>query len=268
MFIGLPVAESIERRVMVLQAFIDDSGVGGKNSPENTFVLSGFVTTVRKWDAFASDSRTCLMDEPKINGAFHMRTWAKVRNVALRDAKLASLCGIIRNHSERSIDSIIDIYDYRQIAAGAVPAEIDSPYFFAFHHLIARFCDDCVTRGITERTKIVFDINLTFGPKAKKWYQIVRDIAPKPHRAVLPVEPSFDDDHDALPLQAADMLAYLRTNRLNRQNMEFRWLEDQLNEIRQIKCPVLTSPRIAHMVDGQCSGHITPGLLRKWQNRF
>ncbi len=268
LFAGLPPDEASERRILALQAYIDESGTGGKNSPENIFVLSGFVTNVREWNRFSSEWRDCLNSAPKIYGGFHMNKWAKQYDAEKRDEKLAILARIITDHAEGSIDSIIDNDDYKQIAAGMVPREIDSPYFFAFHHLIARFCDDCVHRGITERVKIAFDTNLIFGLKAKKWYQIVRDIAPISHRRILPVEPTFEDDLDALPLQAADMLAYLRTHRLNRHKKEFQWLEQQLDGIRHIPCQVLTANRIANIVKGQYQNQITPRLLIKWRDRF
>jgi len=254
---------------LVLQAYIDDSGTGSKNSSDKVFVLSGFVAQVKQWKKFEKAWGKVLQAPPALENGLHMRKWAKKRrNADERDSKLKAFAEVIANHAERRIDAIIDIDAYRAHAAGKVPEEIDSPYFFSFHHLIARFCDDCLERGVDEQAQIAFDINLHFGIKARMWYQIVRDIVPKEYLKILPVDIYFKDDKIALPLQAADMLAYLRTNRLNRESVEFEWLEEELNNIVAIKCPILSSREIRHMVAGQSDNAPSEQLVNKWKALF
>jgi hypothetical protein len=266
-FAGLPRFLAIERHILALQAFIDESGdVSGKSS-ERKCVLSGFVASVPQWDAFNDAWHQSLNTPPKIYKGFHMRKWIKRKNKEEVNEKLKSLAAIITCNVAARIDSIVDLAAYREIVQGKVDKPVDSPYFFAFHQVIARFCDDCVERGISERVKITFDRNVIFGPRAKKWYQMVRDIAPKSHKKILPVEPLFDDDTEALPLQAADMLAYVRTNRLSRDSNEYLWVEKSLDTVREIRCPVLDHYVLDRRVSAQ-NDPVSKRLTRKWEKIF
>ena len=77
-------------------------------------------------------------------------------------------------------------------------------------------CLDLVDRGYHEPVEIIFDENSIFGRRAKPWYPIVRAMMTYPaDTAVMPLEPIFRDDIEALPLQASDMLAWLLRRTMN-----------------------------------------------------
>jgi hypothetical protein len=59
---------------------------------------------------------------------------------------------------------------------------------------------------------VVFDEHAIFGERARRWYPLVRSYMAHQDPAddaVLPKEPTFSSDQEALPLQAADMLAWI-----------------------------------------------------------
>jgi hypothetical protein len=59
---GLPSPVRRERRLMALQAFLDDSG----STKGPTFVLGGFISSYEKWERFADAWAEALAEAPSI----------------------------------------------------------------------------------------------------------------------------------------------------------------------------------------------------------
>jgi len=261
LFSGYSREEYRSKVLLMLQAYIDDSGCGGV-SDDKIFVLSGFIAHAPAWEEFSSDWSRCLDEDPKLHH-LSMRNVAKWRNVDRKVKKLSALSDVLLRYAKKRIECSILVKDYRAVVKGHVPKAVDSPYFLAFHNVIARFCDDCWANGINRKVEIFFDDNKVFGQRAKRWYPMVRDLVPSSHRRVLPAEPFFRDDKLVMPLQAADMSAWLISEKANTGGSDWRWLRKRLNTIEQIICPPLNQARLRAQI---AERQISPKLLSKWKN--
>ena len=80
-----------------------------------------------------------------------------------------------------------------------------------------------------------FDENVILGPRAKAWYPVIRAMSEPRLRAIMPVEPFFRDDKTTMPLQAADLTAWMsRHDKLG--TNEFAWLKEHLIGLTRSPC--------------------------------
>jgi hypothetical protein len=82
--------------------------------------------------------------------------------------------------------------------------------------------------------EMFFDENVIFGPRARAWYPVIRSMAEPKLHALMPVEPFFRDDLNTMPLQAADMTAWLHRADRSASN-RFSWLWQELGGIRRVR---------------------------------
>jgi hypothetical protein len=82
--------------------------------------------------------------------------------------------------------------------------------------MIAGVCNEVLDSGIDDEVEIIFDEHVIFGPRVSFWYPALKEVIEltNPERAdrvkkVLPPAPLFRDDRKFVPLQAADILAWL-----------------------------------------------------------
>jgi hypothetical protein len=113
---SLPTGKRENRRIMVLQAVIDDSG----NEPKSIFyVLAGFVSPVSKWLSFSDEWDNALKLSPsteylKTSEAMNLsasgqfsrhRGW----NESMRDQRMSIFADVIRRHTELGAASLLSI---------------------------------------------------------------------------------------------------------------------------------------------------------------
>jgi len=198
---------------MPVQAFVDDSG--GKGHTRH-LVLAGLAGHSESWAAFSDEWRDCLSQPPRI-GVFKMREAAARTgqfygvSEKQRDDKLRALVQIINRHARLATHSIIDLDAHAKTWALTTDKPRNDPYFWPFHNTIMAMCFQLWDLGWRERFEIIFDEQVIFGPRAKFWYPLVREVVR--HRepdafSILPVDPIFRSDDDFLPLQAADLFAW------------------------------------------------------------
>lgn len=224
---------------MPVQAFVDDSG--GKGHSRH-FVLAGLVSDSERWALFSQDWRQCLAEAPQIplfkmreaascTGAFHGFTEEQ------RNARLRSLAQIINRHVEFVIWTMIDLEAHAKTWA-ALPKPKSEVYFWPFHTLIMGVCfdlwEECRWR---EPFEIIFDEQLIFGERARKWYPLVKEVVrlkyPEEFK-ILPVEPVFRRDDEFLAIQAADLWAWcLRKNTDDPEAKSFEWLLAEMPNVSQ-----------------------------------
>ena len=82
-----------------------------------------------------------------------------------------------------------------------------------------------------ERYEIFFDEHLIFGPRAKAWYPLMVSMQAEVIQAVMPVEPLFRTDLDALPLQAADITAWIARRGKTTGLGELSWIKEELSGV-------------------------------------
>jgi len=224
---------------MPVQAFVDDSG--GKGQSKN-FVLVALVSDSERWTEFSRAWRRCLDQSPRIEvfkmreaasctGAFHRHTEEQ------RDNRLRALAQIINRYAEFAIWTMIDLEAHAQTWAKLTKPRSEV-YFWPFHTLILGTCfdlwEECKWRG---RFEIIFDEQLIFGERARRWYPLMREIMRIKHPeefAILPVDPLFRKDDEYLPIQAADLWAWcLRKNTDEPTSKSFEWLLKEMPNVSQ-----------------------------------
>lgn len=220
------------RPTLPVKAFIDDSG--GKNQG-SVFVFAGWIGDV-DWEAFSSDWARCLERPPKID-YLSMREAASVRwqvrgqfrgfSEPDRDQKLRDLAGVIREYRLIAYGCSTDLDAFDKSFARAYLKPFNHPYFWPFQVTILGIGLELANRGFKVPAEIIFDEHNIFAPRVKKWYPSVREAMEDENvRAVLPLEPIFKSDKECLPLQAADMLAWLWRTALG-EGGKLNWLIEE-----------------------------------------
>src|SRR5215208_2476822 len=101
---GLPSGKRERRKLMVLQAYIDDSG---SEPTDPLFVLGGFVSQAADWAVF-SDEWKAVLDIPPTLEYFKMSEANSLReqfdpsrgwNEKLADIRVNLLCDVVCNHT-------------------------------------------------------------------------------------------------------------------------------------------------------------------------
>ena len=218
---------------MPLQAFVDESETFAKGSQKRHFVMAALVGHSEQWANFSDEWRSCLRTAPAINyfkmseaaalsGQFYRMGGAK------RDQKLIELAQTINKYARLVTWSVFDLDAFDEIKKGAGPRSTNNYYFWPFHNTINAVCFALWDAGWRELFEIIFDEQVIFGPRAKRWYPVVRDIVRVKHpgeASILPLEPLFRNDLESLPLQAADLFAWcIRNATDNYPQSQFEWL--------------------------------------------
>lgn len=194
---------------MTLRFFIDDSG---KNDPP-VFVLGGVAMPVEQVAAFEAAWSAELAREPAIPTfkmkEAHRRSGAfKGMTVAERDAKLARLASIVREHAVATLSVIVRHDDYHRVFTGKMMRWMDRPYQMMFHLAIATAYKLCNDQGLGERASFVFDRQIEHEKALHESFP-ARARGMEPALAeFLDGEPRHADDKVELGLQAADMIAW------------------------------------------------------------
>ena len=214
---------------MAIQAYVDETQGAGKVP---LFVFSGLMAEAEHWARFSDGWNDCLKESPSIqyfkmdeavglDGEFYQFSEDE------RNSKLKRLCAVVSRFDIREIHCGLDLVDFKQVAQRAAKP-VSEPYFFPFHTTILMIAFDLFERNKTAPFEIFFDENRIFGPRAKAWYPVIRSMIDEPIRSVMPVEPFFRSDIHTMPLQAADLTAWIVRMKNSDGLGKFSWLEDEL----------------------------------------
>lgn len=218
----------------MIQAYVDESG--GKNQSP-LFLFSALIGEAMMWATVADQWDACLKAEPSIrylkmdeaaglDGEF--RGFLRQE----RDKKIASLCRVINLPEITELHACLVLADFESLWAPVLGRPACEPYFFPFQTINAAVGFEALSRNESQPAEVFYDENKIFGPRAKAWYPVIRELFPPEVQAVMPVEPFFRSDRDVLPLQAADMTAWLLRNTSNRTGLgEFEWMIESLRQM-------------------------------------
>jgi hypothetical protein len=203
----------------MLQAFIDDSG---SEPTDPIFVLGGFVSTTDAWTEFTDEWGASLSKDIPIryfksteaNGArgeFAIRRgWER----ALIDARVEELSAIAQKHALFRVAAMMRWSDYNCFLKDIgdnlkIPFNrfLSSPYFLCLASIKIRVQKFCVFHGLDPICYYTLDEQGATGEFSALLFQHVADPG---LRELLGGVPSFRDDKEILPLQAADLYAYQR----------------------------------------------------------
>lgn len=212
---GLPKRKREKRRMVTLQACIDDSGSDWQ-SPH--FILGGMVSEVSRWLEF-SDAWDDALHKPnqKQLGYFkaseaQSRKWQfEGWTETERDERILELAEIARDHALLRFDVVIpqDLYDKH--VKGQIPAEMDSPYF-----LCSLACVEILVKvpygKVDVRTDFIFDEDQRLWRMAEDLFEGFKSSGVPYASAIGEVD--HRDEKEFLPLQAADMEAWMFRRKL------------------------------------------------------
>jgi hypothetical protein len=194
----------------MIQAFVDDST---SDIGDRRFVLAAYLNSAKAWALFSDAWDEELRADPAIaylkmseanslKGQFSGLSWSH------RDEKIRGLARVIRHFKPRSIHCSVSRNDVEAILAPVSPYGLARPYTVCFHALTIRLAHYQVEIGSTTPVDFIFDSQEGLEQEMTMTYDMARRFQPPEVQRLLAVSPIFRDDKDALPLQAADMLAW------------------------------------------------------------
>lgn len=214
-----------KKPVVMLQAYFDDSVCSRKKR----LFLAGFVSTAESWMRFSDEWAEELQRAPSIN-YFHMVEAGQFRDEfkgwdrADRDAKVLRLAKIIAKHQLFSLHSSINEPAAKRIYKKIAPYPFHDPYYSVFLNVIGNTIILADRMGYKGKIKFIFDEKQGFLQTAKFFETHIRETRPD-YASRIAGTPSFEDDKDVMPLQAADLLAW-HVRRESRPNGGFLMLRE------------------------------------------
>jgi hypothetical protein len=209
MLSGYAYAARHRRLMVMLQAYVDDSGRG--QSP--VFVLAGFISSPEKWALFSDEWAAVLAARPGID-YFKMREAHSFKgqfegwNPGSRDAKISDLSRIIEKYMMAGISLSITIEEYNDIFAPITHKAARSPYFLAVFNMISMLARYQIDMKLHEKVDFIFDRqDGQSGPIMDAW-EWFKNNATDDTKDQLGSPPDFRDDKNTMPLQAADLYAW------------------------------------------------------------
>lgn len=236
---GLPESARRRRRILVIQAWIDDSGAKGQGG---YMTLAGLMGTADEWAQFSTawDRRR---QAPPIIGYLSTRDAIAFRNEfekfrgnqPLRDEKVRWLVSTVNDFDFWLVHSSVDLAGFNEqhfrlpIPKGQTPrtralikGSLAEPYFFCLFALLYQVAYILNDWGITERFEIYFDEQDRLSPVIKAWYPLLRRLMGEDLSSITPVDPLFRDDKEHPPLQIADFFAWCLRRDFSGQSNAFR----------------------------------------------
>lgn len=234
---GLPEPKRRQSPLMIMQAFVDDSGGKGHS---NIFILASVLSSAERWAKFSDEWAECLngpiklpylkmTDAASCKGTFH-----KVSNDD-RDRTLARFAEVVNRHVDKFIHFSVDIDGFEKTIGKRLPKPMNEIYFWCYQMMMVSVGLDLVESGHKERFEIIFDEQVIFGPRARQWHPVLIELLKIKHpalAALFPVDPMFKSDSDFLPLQASDMYAWCKRDALERSESNFQWLWDLMPNVK------------------------------------
>lgn len=193
----------------MLRAYIDDSGQG--HGP--VMVLAGFISTSERWAAFSDEWQEALDMRPQLqyfkmseavctSGEFY--AWSEER----RDERVSLFYRILERHVQAGIWTSMprDSYASTFSPIAQLHRQYKNPYYILVLNLLAEFQRNKDRINITEPVEFIFDNQMGAKDKVMEAWQffesnpLMMELLGKP--------PNYQDDKQALPLQAADIHAW------------------------------------------------------------
>jgi hypothetical protein len=212
---------------MLLQGYFDDSGTHEGRNADYVCVLGGFMAPVENWKAFSIDWAAKLDENPgiryfrmteamRLTGEF-ARGWTR----SVRDQRVFELAEIIKTHAVVRVDSVMKRGWYNSLVR-TIDREWDDPYYFLFMQLLWSV-QDYQAKHDQAVCDLILDVQGNMEVKILSKWQAFQDFEPnETRRKMMDSPPLFRDDRSFLPLQAADMYAWLVRDHVSRSIREER----------------------------------------------
>lgn len=204
---GLPKEKRRKRPLLVLRAFIDDSGTGGKKAAP-VFVLAGYIATIEKWAVFSEDWKP-LLDRYGLT-RFKMSE-ANSRWLSRGEIEpVEQFYRVIERHVSAEARIVVPYKAYDS-ALARLPfcfEERASIYLLAFTHLFNFIAMNRRNLGVSGRVDLIFDKGTFPKDLIDRDWELLLSVVSDDAKEMLGNPPMFRSDDEELPLQAADFLAW------------------------------------------------------------
>lgn len=209
---GLPSTERRNRRLMALQAFLDDSG----STKGPTFVLAGFIASHEQWERFADAWAETLAEPPTVR--FYKNSQAMSQKDEFDgwsyvdiQKKISDLISVIIPYVTHRVSVSINHEEFSKFLRVNDVAPLSDPYYLLFMAMIGMVIIGLDREGETAPISFVFDEQGHIGFKALEMVRVIKQNAhlhfTSSQSKLLVGLPTFADDKRMMPLQAADLYA-------------------------------------------------------------
>lgn len=194
----------------MLQAFIDDSVQ--HNGPP-VFSLAGFISTPERWARFDNEWQKVLdmplrLDYLKMSEAMSFRGQFDGFSEERRNERLQLFDDCISEHCIAGVAFVLPHDVYREVFDHpGVPDYLKYPYHVLLQGLIIQLNDHKAQLGLTEKVDFIFDTQTEQEIPVYQAWQMAK--AKGKHLDLLGDSPVFKSELEQLPLQAADMCAWV-----------------------------------------------------------
>ncbi len=198
----------------MLRLYVDDSG---KSDQSPVQVLAGYLSTAERWAAFSNEWQE-LLDEAGLDAFRMAAAWRLARpywdrGPLRRDHLIVRMVECIKRHVEMAFVSSVPFegfHRYLDVTQKTYSHPLGRPYFMGFFAILIQVYDYAFERRADQRIEVIFDEQ---GGESEQYILSAmggfRRIAGQHFSDLVIPTPIFQNDKDALPLQAADMLAWL-----------------------------------------------------------
>ncbi len=209
---GLPLWER-GRLFAMLQAAIDESEVHKGRLTGQLFVMTGYVSTIERWDAF-SIAWSHAMAAYNNGQPFSMVDAARDWSEELQRERLGYLQSLIGDHAEFGVRVSCNPSMLAAYMDGVQDERFKDPHYFCLWILIThlmQFGDDLI-QG--RKVDFIFDRGRSRPVDVQRHWDAIVEAAPGRIREQLPNDPQFRANSEFIPLQAADMISWWQRRRI------------------------------------------------------
>jgi hypothetical protein len=192
---------------MACTAFVDDSGSGG-DSPY--FALAGLVAETSVWQNFGKDWQLVLNSLPRIryfkmSEAHSLNGEFSEFSAHERDARLRLLVDVILAYPVREASVLMPKRVFHYLKNVSLPREWKGPYLYSFIGIVTALSTfEYLLRS--QRVDFVFDRQQKTETRVRRTFDRLRGMPPFYLDRIGSIE--FKSEQDAIPLQAADFIAW------------------------------------------------------------
>ncbi len=252
---GYPTVTRKRRILVPMQIIADDSGAKGQGPH---VVIAGLIGRAEWWAEFSDEWAACLNQAPhvacfKMHQAAHRSGQFAGMTNKQRDEKLIALLRVLNSHPFVALHVTVNTASHAEMfphPSTWPPAEDGSmtprqrkqfrrleaipsnPYFYAYHTIISQTCYYLWEEGEREQFEFIIDEHPSLGALTKSWYPVARALVEQPHRSIMPVDPITKNDEQFMPLQAADMIAWLQHASNSGKGAGFAWMNKHLTAVK------------------------------------
>ncbi|HEX7694212.1 MAG TPA: DUF3800 domain-containing protein [Sphingomonas sp.] len=195
----------------MLRAYVDDSI---SNTGDRTLVLAALIHNEESWAAFVRDWQRTLAEPPaiaylKMAEANNRRDQFRHFSEKERDRKLHALADVIRHHAPWGFHASVSTTLYRQLVEPTAPFPMRTPYFFLLYAIVFGIARTHADLRVDDPCDFIFDNYSGLDRKALPVQDAMIESAGASWTDQIGASIRFADDKVEVPLQAADLLAWL-----------------------------------------------------------